>query len=637
MKKTNIELKLLVENIGFKYDKRLSSWLQNILQDKEDFARRFVITKRDKNNINKAKLMEVKPQAKILVENLCFLYIFKSFFPRAEKGRERDYPTYQDLKSGDFKSYFQNKASKLKNDLSTEGKRNLDAQSKLNGFFGVLSSVEKLDITKESIRELISKQSQNTIPVPFSPQELSAWNELVTLKSMFEESPDDMELLIQIAEKQFFLNEPDQAHDLLINVIEINPGKGNAWAILTKLYFDKYIESQKEHIESNARSEFMGEIPHPINSEERWINERIEDSHDQVITIRDKFINAAFNALNHWPKSESTYKKGTHYYNTYSGGNEIKLIRGWIFFHLTIALKQNDFNGERGNEFLEILGSFPEHYQYKSFPDLELDMLSTEYRQELPFQVKLTSILKFLSKLGHVQCLDEFILMFDDDLLQDNPERYLSSIENNLVVLSNSLISEDFWEYFGAVKYKNIYDRLYKISLETKEAVRLNVLAQKVKGSVFSSLEPLISSLKFNPFDKQEEKSFDELNTQFVNCVEQAIKELDFIISIKNSTTCKTKPRAFYGTVWLLSMFDFILNQTDASKDILEEFTGEDVFLFLSNDIAPSLENGFSCRGFDLFNFLGQVVKENNLPVFLSDQTAFVLKKISDINEELDY
>ncbi len=641
MKQTNIELKLLVENIGFKYDKRLSSWLQNILQEKENFARQFVITKRDKNNVSKAKIMEVNTEAKLLVENLCFLYIFKSFFPRAVKGREHDYPTYQDLKSGDFKSYFENKASKLKNNLNIEGERNLDAQSKLNSFFGVLSSVDKLDITKESIRELISKQSQNTIPIPFSPQELSAWNELVTLKSKFEETPDDMELIVQIAEKQLLLNETDQAHELLINVIEINPEKGNAWAILTKIYFDKFIENQKEHIESNARSEFMGEIPRPINSEERWINERIEDSYDQVITIRDKFINAAFNALSHWPKSEPTSNRRSVYYNYYSGGDHIKLIRGWIFFHLTIILKQSDFNGEREKEFLEVLGSFSERYYQKSFPDLKLGMFSPEDHQELPFQVKLTSLLKFLSKQKYEKSLDDFILMFDDDSLQDQPERYLTSVEKNLAVLSNSLISQDFWEYLGAEKYKNTYDCLYQKSLQTKEVVRLNLLGKRVKNNIYSVLLPFVDHhyrryIIGPSLYKEKKLSAGEITVEFSSCAKKTAGDLVFIMKLNAETNCPVKPKELYASLWWLLILDYMVNKTAASEKTLSRFTPEDVYSFFEEDISHGIQvSNSGCYGLDFLYLLKKNLKTQNSPQFIIDQVLYISEKIEEIEAEI--
>ncbi len=626
--------------MGFKYDKRLSSWMQNILQDKENFARKFVITKRDKNNVSKAKIMKVDTDAKVLVENLCFIYSFKSFFPRAVKGRVRDYPTYQDLKSGDFKSYFENKASKLKNDLNTEGERNLDAQSKLNNFFGALSSVENLDITKESIRELINKRSKNTIPVPFSPQELSTWNELVTLKSKFEETPDDMELLVQIAEKQLLLNETDQAHDLLINVIEINPEKGNAWAILTKIYVDKLIENQKEYVESNARSEYMGEIPHPINAEERSINERIEDSHDQVISIRDKFINAAFNALHYWSKSESTYKKGTYHYDTYSGGNEIKLRRGWIFFHLTIVLNKSDFNSEREKDFLEILGSFPEHYQYKSFPDLELGMFSPEYHQELPLQVKLTSLLKFLSKQKYEQCLDDFALMFDDDLLQDQPVRYLTSIEKNLDLLSNSLISQDFWEYLGAEKYKNTYDCLYQKSLQTKEVVRLDLLGKRVKNNIYSVLLPFVEhhyrkSIIGPSFNKEKKLSAEEVTAQFSSCAKKTEGDLEFIIKLNAEANCPVKPKELYASLWWLLILDYMVNKTATSEKTLSRFTPEDIYSFFEEEISHGFHvDNFGCFGLNFLYLLKKNLKTQNSPQFMIDQVLYICEKVEEINDE---
>jgi hypothetical protein len=179
MKTNEIALIDLVKQLGFENHKALSNGIRDIIKSKEDFEKRFIVNNKEKN----PEKIIVTEEARILVDNLCILKPYKSFFENAPKGSAHECPAYRQLKSP--KGWkLKDRSKKVKTNLELKKKGIEEALIQLSKVTAVLCSDDPIGITTDSLREMIEKACPLSEVVDFSKSfEIAAWNELSTFNS----------------------------------------------------------------------------------------------------------------------------------------------------------------------------------------------------------------------------------------------------------------------------------------------------------------------------------------------------------------------------------------------------------------------------------------------------------------------
>lgn len=284
-----------------------------------------------------------KEEARVFVDNLCILKPYMRLFEKVIYDTDHFSP-YRQLKSSN-KSGLKTRSEKLKTDLEAKKKAIEEALIQLPKITAVLCSNNPIDITTDSLRELIEKSCPSSEAVNFSKSfQIAAWNELSTLETQLKEKGESSETYRKIAEKLLELGDFESALEALDDSIGISPDDGIAWALKAKIYLNLLGKAHKEQMTALSLNDFSGGFQHPINSEEQWINERIEDAYFSTENLHALFVEACFFALEHcpcWDNSIRTDKSGIQRKNfkpEYTCGIE----RDWIFFHLVLNLKKPD-------------------------------------------------------------------------------------------------------------------------------------------------------------------------------------------------------------------------------------------------------------------------------------------------------
>jgi tetratricopeptide (TPR) repeat protein len=465
MKTKEIVLIDVVKKLGFEGYKALSNWVRDIIKSKEDFNK--FIDQQD-DSYNRPEKIIVKGEARTLIDNLCILKPYMRLFEKVTVTDESNhFSAYRQLKSSS-KSGLKTRSEKLKIDLELKKKGIEEALIQLPKVTAVLCSNNPIDITTDSLRELIEKACPPSEVVDFAKSfQIAAWNELSTLEAQLDKD-ETSETYRKVAEKILELEDEDGALEALDNATTISPDDGIAWALKAKIYLDLLGKAHKEKMTALSVSDFSGGFEHPINSEEQWINERIDDAYFSTENLHALFVEACLFALEYcpcWDNSVHTDKNGVQRKN-FKPKYTSEISRDWIFFHLILNLKKSDIE-KYDIRLLEILRTFQSPYE--AMPKLIFSPFSAEYQNETRFQLKLIEILSWISLDDCHQLLNVFVERFESWGWQ------WRSAED-VAILSRSNISQLFWDYLGREKFLRLYEKLESHVTKSRQMEKLETL-----------------------------------------------------------------------------------------------------------------------------------------------------------------
>lgn len=486
MSQSGIALTELVTELGFKNPKALSNWIRNIIQDKEDFYKKYAIEQKKEGRANgRDEKFKVALDAKNFIDNLCILKPYMSFFEKSI-GNNTNFSPYQTLNSGNHKRNLLIQAQKVKKKLTSEKNRSEDALKKLPKIFDVFESHDELDITKVSLRKLIKESIDNSDIMDFSNSfEIAAWSDLLHLKEELEEKGGSAEIYRELGEKMFELGDFKGAINALNEATSVMPDDVIAWSLKSKIYLDLLGNSRKEQIQALSRTEFSGFIEHPLNGEEYWVNERIEETSTSVELLHAQFIEACFFALEYWPH----WEHNKIYHKPTIRVCESDFYRDWLFFKFVMALKNNDLNNDRKKRFIKIFHSFQ-----KGKPDMHpLPELNLGYdfqvNHKTSFDINIIEILNWVSPKDSEHALKEMISMFECGL----PRGAVST-----AILGRSTIRQLFFNYLGQEQFLNLYSLCESYEIQDITKQRIRVTCEMQLTSIRSIFKQSIELLEFD-------------------------------------------------------------------------------------------------------------------------------------------
>jgi hypothetical protein len=225
----------------------------------------------------------------------------------------------------------------------------------------------------------------------------------------------------------------------------------------------------KEQVTAFSLSDFSGGFEHPINSEEQWINERIDDAYFSTENLHALFVEACFFALEHCPcfsgVSGYTDTNGIQRKNfkpEYTSG----ISRAWVFFYLVLNLKKSDAE-KYATRFLDILKTFQSTYE--AMPQLMFSLFSAEDQNKTRFQLKLIEILSWISLDDCHQLLNVFVERFES-------WGWRWGSAEDVAILSRSNIRQLFWDYLGREKFLRLYEKLESHVTKSRQMEKLETL-----------------------------------------------------------------------------------------------------------------------------------------------------------------
>ncbi|MEY8214390.1 MAG: hypothetical protein RPR97_07900 [Colwellia sp.] len=491
MKSKNIALTDLVKNLGYENHSKLSNQVRDILKEKEDFKERYIVDDRDSDLYRPEKTI-VSRKAETLVDNLIILSEFSGLFPRGAKDKHTAYKT---LLSGVDDKSFEAKVIKHNNVIRNEINRSEKCLKNLPCFYNAIRSVKALDITKCSLRKLMKEQSKSSEVFDLTDAfELGAWNEIIKLKSRIEGGEIDSTLYQQMGEKFFELGESTQAMEALDMSTDINPKNGISWAIKSLIYQSKLIEKDNSHYQSLALTEFSGGILNPITAEEHWINERVDDTHNDLVDVKRIFVKAAINALTHWPAWEMPHTYGDaagkpNFYRTLNQdfNTDIELKREYLFRRLLAEVNVVEF-GQNKNEITNIVRSF-QMWSTNIHTSSGIVNSGTSRDKENFFKV-----LSWISKQETKYLMHNY---FKDCL--KNPYK----AKDNQVLLRSPVVKTLYINLMGRAEYKNLLDKLLKLDLRHQQLENFNNVTSDHFYDVDSNLTAIKKkfNVEYNYFD----------------------------------------------------------------------------------------------------------------------------------------
>ena len=460
--KAGIALTELVKDLGYEEPGKLSNKIRDIIKDKEDFSDRFSIpTKLSGRKDGRPEKHMVKEEARVFVDNLCILHLYKGLFKKASL---KTYSPYRCLLNNGQNTSMRTRIQQHKRSLEIEKSRSEDALEQLPRFSALLEDNKPIDITSQSLRDLLSKCEKSSKIIDFSKAfEIGAWNELVILKDQLEEKGETSERYFNIGEKMIELGEVDGAIEALDEATGLDPKNGIAWALKAQTFLDLLWKSKKERLEAHSKTDFSGFIEHPLNGEEHSINARIEYTDSTSEDLHQLFIESAFSALENWPQWECGIEKGrkkymNYQYSVHAAGNEIQ--RDQLFFYLVIELKESNFFAFRWDDrqkevitqtvdrFLQLFREFQKRdYAGHPIPQLLLHPFSPEYQGLTTFKVKLLEVLSWVSIKDANLALDYLV---------SEIEKNEVGASEHVYILTKSPIRQMLWNHLGSEKYTEL-------------------------------------------------------------------------------------------------------------------------------------------------------------------------------------
>ncbi|BBL90685.1 hypothetical protein VroAM7_33380 [Vibrio rotiferianus] len=469
MKTQPVALTDLVKSLGYENSAPLSNKIRDILKNKEDFKRKYIIDEEVLSGGRPEKTL-VSPDAKILVDNIAIIQQYSTtLFGKASPDDSSVLPYYRELKQGIDEEWFKIKVCQQKTKLHTSLTRSKDSLEALPTFAKTILDNPKIDIRNTSIRSLMESSEGSANLINFGKvYELAAWNELVNLQDKVTEGENTSLNHQLIGDRLLSLGDIDQALIALNESVELNPENGVAWALIAHITYQMLMKKYQEHSTALARTDYSGFIENPITSEEHWINERVEETYEDVDISRKRFAEAAIQALQFWPswngiptKLDDGSTKPNYYYTLdQCGYTSVELKRDNLFLLLLDHITRQDFLQYR-EECVEIWRSF-QRWNAELYP--------------------LTSIFSF--PLNSYGSLIQFISWIDKDELSVAIEelvkefgRNIHSARKTIEFLQQPNVSQMFWIHLGRDRYAKLLVSLEESEREHTENSRVEVLS----------------------------------------------------------------------------------------------------------------------------------------------------------------
>ncbi len=473
----------VVKSLGFNNATAVSNKIRDILKEKEDFKARFIIDERnDYESENKSvEKTYVSKEAKNLVDNLAILLQYSGLFGR---GTSATLPAYRELLKGIDDSSFKLKVIKHTQTIKQNIELSQSSLKELPIFFNAVLNKKVIDITKDSLRELMQIHSSNSEVLDLTNTfKLSAWNELLEYQNELENNDQDSTLYQKIGENFFELGDHEQALTSLVTSTELDPKNGIAWAIISLIFHSKLRENKHSHYQALARNEFSESIAHPITSEEHWINERIDDTYSDIVDVNSQFVTSAINALYFWPVweySKSEEKPNYFYKLNQSHDTSVEIERRYLFIKLINEISFNQF-GRYKSEMVDIVRSFqgwnPELYpQTNLIHDININDKSNLMR-----------VLSWISDADIKNALDTYFA----DILNNSYRAH-----EDLALLKDGAVQSLYRKHIGKNEYRKTLSTLLKLDIKNQEIDIFNKLSSPHFFDVHSQLTAVTK--KFN-------------------------------------------------------------------------------------------------------------------------------------------
>jgi hypothetical protein len=465
----------LVKSLGFNSSSAISNKIRDILKEKEDFKTRFIIDERNdyESENNRVEKTYVSEKAKIIVDNLAILLQYSGLFGR---GTSTTLAAYRELLKGVDEGYFKSKVIKQTHTFKQSVERSKSSLKELPVFANAILNKKVIDITKDSLRELMQAQINNSEILDLTNTfELSSWNELLEHQNELEQGENNSILYQKIGEKFFELGDHEQALTALTASTELDPENGIAWAISSLIFHSRLRENKHSHYQALARNDFSEAIEHPITSEEHWINERIDDTYSDIVDVNIQFVSCAINALVFWPVWEysKTEEKPNYFYNlNQSHDTNVEVERRYLFIKLINEISFNQF-GRHKSEMVDIVRSF-QSWDPKLYPQTNLihDINNND-------KSNLMRILSWISDLDIKNALDTYFA----DILRNSYRAH-----EDLALLKDGAVQSLYRKHIGKNEYRKTLSTLLKLDIKNQEIDIFNKLSSPHFFEVHSEL-----------------------------------------------------------------------------------------------------------------------------------------------------
>lgn len=492
MKNKSVALTDMVKKLGYENSGKLSNQIRDIFKLKEDFKKKYVVEEKN-GSIGRPEKFLVSEDAEILIDNIAIIQQYSMLFGKAPVGESLVLPYYRELKQGIDKKDFQKKFHAQMEKLEESINRSKRCLESLPTFAKIVLNNPKLDICNKSIRKYIESNTDTGKLINLGKTyELAAWNELIELQNKVVEGENTSLNHQLIGDRFLSLGDIEQALTAFEQSVELDPNNGVAWALMALATYKELTNQYKELHTALARSDFTGFIENPIDAEEYWINERVEETSNDASNSRKRFVDAAIQGLQHWPEwdnvprtlSDGTKKPNYHYHLNQSRNTSVELTRDKLFLLLLRHIEHEDFI-QRSDVCVEILRSF-QHWNPQINP--------------------LTNIM--FMPLEACGLLIQLISWIDKDEVGVALRELVKNIEHNaysankvIQFFKDPFISQMFWEYLGREKYTDLFVLLEKKEHEKLKKSRIKLLAELQIKDVLSCFTDLLIQLKKESLD----------------------------------------------------------------------------------------------------------------------------------------
>ncbi len=336
-----IALTDLIKGLGYKDHGPLANKIRDLLKEKENF-KKFIVD--GKKGYGRDEKFIVTKDATTLVDNLAILEPYVKLFGIGDSRSQ--YTPLRSLKDPKQRSNLKLDTSKFEAKLRKDLERSETALKQLPRFIQCLSNAKEIDITKDSLRELINS-TQNTMPVDVSGTfETTIWNDIVELKAEIEAGSDSSLNNQKLGENWYLLGEFDDAFEHLERAIELNPENGIAYVILSLIYL-KQLEAIAPGLQPNLESyDYPGYFENPLDAEDAWESECSAAGMEDFLTLRSKLMHCMIKGLYFWP--EHSFKSSLSRKNYVSTLNftfesQLEINRIELLRHFLKYLSYSDF------------------------------------------------------------------------------------------------------------------------------------------------------------------------------------------------------------------------------------------------------------------------------------------------------
>ncbi|EGR0922398.1 hypothetical protein EIB96_07090 [Vibrio parahaemolyticus] len=227
---------------------------------------------------------------------------------------------------------------------------------------------DSFDMTKSSLEDCLETDSIQGVIQSSSPYAIRA---VRLLEKVEEEGRVTQLTLDQLTEKAWALYRlgiEQQAIEIAGQITKEDPTRSDAWLLLAM----DTLANQNRAAREYSRYVFEAEYADVLSAHERWAEEMQDEAANKYFTAKTREKDILFNALLHWPKSESQTIWGEQYKNSKARERVRTLCIDWLF---SLVQPDSSFGNLRGA--YQINGLEPEYEQrYSSYPYFKDDLNS---------------------------------------------------------------------------------------------------------------------------------------------------------------------------------------------------------------------------------------------------------------------